>query len=332
LIQENVNLAGHTTFGLDVIARHFCEITTDDELQEALAFSKPTAEKVVVLGGGSNIVFTRNLEALVIKPAYRGIDISGETVSIGAGENWHKMVRYCLEQGLSGIENLSLIPGTCGAAPVQNIGAYGQELAEVFVALHAVNRTTGEKLTMSKQDCQFGYRDSVFKNELKDQLIITGITLKLARVFKPVISYQGISSRLDVKGISSPNATDVSDVVVALRKKKLPDPTEQGNVGSFFKNPIISSGQLSGLRVNWPEIPSNKVSDGLYKIHAAWLIEQAGMKGVVVGGAMVSDQHSLVLVNLGNASSTDVLTLRDQIQSRVQDEFNILLEVEPTFY
>lgn len=331
MIQENINLATRNTFHLDANARYFCEASCDDELFDALALSRDQGLDIIVLGGGSNIVFTRDFDGLVISPAYKGINITGETVVIGAGENWHDMVRHCLEQGLSGIENMSLIPGCCGAAPMQNIGAYGQEFAEVFVELHAVRRATGEKLRMSKEDCKFGYRDSIFKHELNDQLIITGVTLKLARDFEPVIGYEGIKEILEENNVSSPTAIDVSDAVVSLRNRKLPNPAIQGNVGSFFKNPIVSSDLFSSLKEKWPQVSSNDLGDGQHKIHAAWLIEKAGMKGFSIGGAMVSEQHALVIVNRRSATISDVLTLCDEIQTRVKREFDIHLEIEPTF-
>jgi UDP-N-acetylmuramate dehydrogenase len=332
LIQENRNLANRNTFGLNVVSRFYCEAGNDDELAEALAFANDRNLEVIVLGGGSNIVFTKNIDGLVIVPAHSGIDISGEEVVIGSGENWHRMVRYCLKNGLSGIENLSLIPGCVGAAPIQNIGAYGQEISDVFVELQGIHRFTGEKLTMNRNDCKFGYRESVFKSELKDQVIITGITLALADQYKYRIDYSGIRTLLEEQGIYSPRAIDVSDAVIRLRKEKLPNPGEQGNVGSFFKNPIISAESLANLRQDWPDLPSNDEDDGRQKIHAAWLIEKAGLKGHVVGDAMVSEKHALVLVNIGQASSSDVLDLSSEVQACVERKFDIRLDIEPTFY
>jgi UDP-N-acetylmuramate dehydrogenase len=332
LIQENKSLASQNTFGLDVIARFYCEAGCDDEINEALAFANSRNLEVVVLGGGSNIVFTRNVDGLVIVPSISGIDINEEKVVIGSGENWHKMVRYCLKNGLSGIENLSLIPGCAGAAPIQNIGAYGQELSDVFVELQGIHRFTGEKLSMNRVDCKFAYRESVFKNDLKDQVIITGITLSLAKKYEAKIDYRGVRTLLEGKGIYSPRAIDVSDAVIELRSIKLPNPTDEGNVGSFFKNPIVSVEKLASLSHDWPELPSNEESDGRHKIHAAWLIEKAGLKGKVVGGAMVSEKHALVIVNTGHASCSDVLELRDEIQTGVEREFDIRLDIEPTFY
>ena len=332
MISENINLATCNTFHIDVNARYFCDVASDDELIDALSFARARDIEVIVLGGGSNIIFTQSFDGLVLRPAYKGVKISGETITIGAGENWHAMVRYCLEQGLSGIENLSLIPGSCGAAPIQNIGAYGQEFADVFIGLQGFHRHTGEKLKMNKEDCIFAYRDSVFKQQLKEKIIISEITLKLSKEYMPVVGYQGIEAILTENDISSPTAMDVSDAVMALRKRKLPDPVEQGNAGSFFKNPIISLELLETFGKDWPNMPSHRGQDGLYKIPAAWLIENSGMKGHRIGDASVSLQHALVIVNEGNATGIDVLALRDEIQSRVEREFGLVLEVEPTFY
>ena len=332
LLQENFKLTRLNTLGLDASARYFCRAQSQQDLSEVLAFAREEKLSILVLGGGSNIVFSGNIDGLVLMLDFRGVQVDGQKVIAGAGENWHWLVRHTLQTGLFGLENLSLIPGLVGAAPIQNIGAYGQELDRVFVELAATDLATGEEVQFTSSDCCFGYRHSIFKDELKDRMAITRITLRLSPDFKPILGYQDVADELDSRGQSSPVAMDVSDAVIAVRQRKLPDPGKLGNVGSFFKNPELQSQKLEILRQSWPDVPSRQLPDGVHKIPAAWLIEQAGMKGLSIGDAMVSTQHALVIVNQGNASSSDILALSAKVAKQVLDEFGIELEMEPVLY
>jgi UDP-N-acetylmuramate dehydrogenase len=242
------------------------------------------------------------------------------------------LVRRSLEMGFSGLENLSMIPGLAGASPIQNIGAYGQELEKVFIKLEAMDTTTGELLIFDHAACEFGYRQSIFKSTLRDKFVITRITLALSTEFAPNLEYKELSEELDRGAVSAPNAVDVSDAVMAIRSRKLPDPAVLGNVGSFFKNPDVSLEQVERIKKIHPNVPSRQQDDFQFKIPAAWLIEEAGMKGVSVGDAMVSEQHALVIVNRGKASSEEVLALRKEIEHRVHDQFGISLDMEPVLY
>ena len=297
-----------------------------------LAFAGQEKLRILVLGGGSNIVFTKNFDGLVLMLDFRGVRIDGQKVIVGAGEKWHWLVRHTLLNGLFGLENLSLIPGLAGAAPIQNIGAYGQELDQVFVELEATDLSTGEEIVFTSGDCSFGYRHSIFKDELKDQMAITQITLQLCSDFTPILNYVDVINELESLEEGVPTATDISDAVIAVRMRKLPNPDKLGNVGSFFKNPEMQSQKFEKLRQRWPDVPSRQLQSGIRKIPAAWLIEKAGMKGMSIGGARVSKLHALVIVNRENASSQDVLALADMVEKRVLAEFGIQLEIEPVLY
>ncbi|MCZ6502787.1 MAG: UDP-N-acetylmuramate dehydrogenase [Gammaproteobacteria bacterium] len=331
-LQENFSLAKHNTLGLDISTRYFCRAHCQQELSEVLAFAREEKLRILVLGGGSNIVFTKNFDGLVLMLDFRGVQVDGQKVTVGAGENWHWLVRHTLQRGLFGLENLSLIPGLAGAAPIQNIGAYGQELDQVFVELEATDLSTGEEINFTSSDCCFGYRHSIFKDELKDRMAITHITLRLCSDFTPILNYQDVVNELESLGEGIPTATDISDAVIAVRKRKLPNPDKQGNVGSFFKNPEMQSQKLEKFKQRWPDVPSRQLQSGVHKIPAAWLIEKAGMKGMSIGDAAVSTLHALVIVNRGNASSGDVLGLGARVEKQVLAEFGIRLEIEPVFY
>lgn len=331
-LQENFNLATYNTLGLAVSARYFCKVQSQLDLSEVLAFAREEKLRILVLGGGSNIVFSGNFDGLVLMLDFRGVRIDGQSVTVGAGENWHWLVRHTLQAGLFGLENLSLIPGLVGAAPIQNIGAYGQELERVFVKLAATDLSTGEETNFTSSDCRFGYRHSIFKDELKDRMAITQITLRLCSDFRPILSYQDVTDELGKRGGSESMAMGISDAVIAVRQRKLPDPDKLGNVGSFFKNPEMQSQKLERLKQRWPKLPSRRLHNGAHKIPAAWLIEKAGMKGKSIGDAMVSTQHALVIVNQGNASSKEILALAARVEQQVLVEFDIQLEMEPVLY
>jgi UDP-N-acetylmuramate dehydrogenase len=331
-VQENYNLSGLNTFGLDIKARYFVRVQDKESLYEALEFARDRQHTVLVLGGGSNIVFSGDYGGLVLTPDFRGVDIARGEVSAGAGENWHRLVRHTLDAGLSGLENLSLIPGHVGAAPIQNIGAYGQELENVFLKLEATNIRTGEDAIFQKSDCEFGYRASIFKNNFRDCWVITRVYLTLSEVYSPILAYKDVQEEVARLQIDDPAPENISDIVIAIRRRKLPDVSVQGNVGSFFKNPIISSEQRDKIQQEYADLPSRHAEDHQYKIPAAWLIEHAGMKGMESGGAMVSEQHALVFVNIGSATVTDVARLTELVSSAVHKHFGIQLEIEPAHY
>lgn len=333
-IQENYSLLQRNTLGLDVRARYFMVARDKDQLAEGLAFADDKNLKLLVLGEGSNIVFTGHFEGLILIPDFKGIhmrevDASTRQVVIGAGESWHRLVRKTLESGLSGLENLSMIPGLVGASPIQNIGAYGQELEKVFIELEAVDIATGEELIFDNTSCEFGYRQSIFKAGLKGRMVVTSITLSLSTEFVPILGYRDLVEELDRHKITSPNAVEVSNAVMAIRSRKLPNPALIGNVGSFFKNPEVSAEQFAQIQTIRPDVPSHQQGNSHFKIPAAWLIEEAGMKGASVGDALVSTQHALVIVNRGKARPKDILSLRKEIEHRVHDHFGIHLEMEP---
>ena len=330
-VNSDVSLQPYNTFGIDVEAKHLIEVHSIKDLQKAVLL--PHQPKLV-LGGGSNMLFSKPFEGLVILNSIKGRVILSEyntrkCVAVGAGEPWHPFVQWCLQNNLGGVENLSLIPGTVGAAPIQNIGAYGVEFEEVFDHLEAVSLETGEIRTFSKQECAFGYRSSIFKKELKGQYAIARVYVSLTHEAHPIRSeYGAINTELARMKVDVPTIIDVSRAVVAIRQAKLPDPGVLGNAGSFFKNPVIPIGQYEGLRTQYPDMPSYRVEKGLEKVPAAWLIEQCGWKGYRKGDAGVYDHHALVLVNHGTATGHEIHSLALAIQSSVQEVFNIQLEPE----
>ncbi len=332
-IQENVSLKLYNTFGIEAKACQFAEIRSVDDLQEILRNPAYASLPTLIIGGGSNLLFTRNFEGLVLKISIQGIEAVREDaqhvwLKAGAGVSWHQLVLYSIEQGLGGIENLSLIPGTVGAAPMQNIGAYGVEIQDTFDSLEAVERQTGALKTFYAQDCHFGYRESVFKNVLKDRYIITSVTLRLSK--QPVIntSYGDIEKILAQRQSENghhfvPGIREVSDAVICIRQSKLPDPAVIGNAGSFFKNPVIPQQQYEQLKKTFDQIPGYALPDQTVKVPAGWLIEQTGWKGKRVGDAGVHDRQALVLVNHGSASGEEIKALARQIQASVYEKFGI---------
>lgn len=331
-IKQNISLKSYNTFGIDVKAKHFVSVNSITELQEVLKL-KAYPNKFF-LGGGSNMLLTKDLDALVIHIAIKGIEIVSENsqsvmVKVNAGENWHEFVLWCLDRDFGGIENLSLIPGNVGSAPIQNIGAYGVELKDVFLSCEAMNVENLSLKTFTKEECQFGYRESIFKRQAKGQYIITGITLHLSKNDHILhTDYGTIASQLQVMGVANPTIQDISNAVIAIRQSKLPDPNEIGNSGSFFKNPIISAQHFNDLKTIFPDIPSYKVSDEEVKVPAGWLIEKAGFKGKTFGNYGVHKKQALVLVNYGGAKGSDLLKLAELIRKTIKRVFNIEIETE----
>jgi UDP-N-acetylmuramate dehydrogenase len=333
LVKSGVDLQPYNTLHISVTACAFAAVKAIDQLKEILRHPQVKNQPLLVLGGGSNILFANDFDGLVLHIEVAGKEVIKETdehvwLKIGAGENWHQTVRYCVEKGWGGIENLSLIPGTVGAAPIQNIGAYGAELTDVFDRLEAVNIETAEGRTFKKEECKFGYRDSIFKNELKGKYIVTEVVLKLSK--KPVIntSYGAIRSELEKRGIVDPSIIDISDVVVDIRNSKLPNPDELGNAGSFFKNPIIKKSNFDRIQKEYENAPGYSMGNGKIKVPAGWLIEQAGWKGKEVGNTGTYKQQALVIVNRGGATGKEILQLAESIQKSVKKKFRIELMPE----
>ena len=332
-IQTDIPLQNFNTFGIQVNAQHFMRLKDPRALQSILTDDHWHPTPKFILGGGSNILFTKDYPGLVIKNEISGIEIIDENndhiyLKIGAGENWHQLVMHCVQNQLGGVENLSLIPGTVGAAPMQNIGAYGVEIRSVFHALDAIELATGKHLTVDNEQCQFGYRNSIFKNTHKDRFVITHVTLRLNKKPKLNTSYAALQQTLKARAVASPTIRSVSEAVIEIRQRKLPDPKTIPNAGSFFKNPFIPSNDLEKLLEKYPDMPNFSLDDGHYKIPAAWLIEQCGWKGKRRGSVGVHDQQALVLVNHDHADGNDVKKLAQDIQKSVLETFNISLSPE----
>ncbi|MCA8829909.1 UDP-N-acetylmuramate dehydrogenase [Hymenobacter pini] len=332
-LDQAVSLRPYNTFGLDVKARLFARFTSVEELRALLALPEVQQAEKLILGGGSNLLFTQDFDGVVLKNEIRGLEVAGQDedsalVRAGAGELWHDLVQFTLDQELNGIENLSLIPGTVGAAPLQNIGAYGAELKDTFDHLEALELATGQVRTFSASECGFGYRESVFKGPLKNQYVVTGLVLRLHRRPQPNVSYGAIQTTLEDMGIGGePTPRQVSEAVMHIRRSKLPDPTQIGNAGSFFKNPEVSQAKFDELRAQHPGIPGYPVPGGV-KVPAGWLIEQCGWKGLRRGPHGVHDKQALVLVNHGGAQGHDIRELAYDIIASVREKFGIELHPE----
>ncbi len=336
IIQENISLKPYNTFGLEAKARFFTEINEIAELKNILQNTDYQNVEKLFLGGGSNILLTKDFEGLVIKINLKGIksvfeDDSQIHLQAGAGENWHEFVMYCVENNLAGIENLSLIPGTVGAAPMQNIGAYGVEIKDVFVELEALNLESFEVEKFKLDDCKFGYRESVFKHENKGKYVITAVTFRLNKVPTFKVSYGDIQKTLEEMGVKTLTIKAVSEAVIKIRKSKLPDPAEIGNSGSFFKNPEIPKTQYDELKTKFDNIPSYPINESTVKVPAGWLIEQASWKGFRDGQIGVHARQALVLVNYGGGNGNDIKTLSAKVQASVLEKFGIKLHVEVNF-
>jgi len=334
--QEQVSLKPYNTFGIDVQARYFTQAHSDDEVREALAQARQRELPVQVIGGGSNLLLTRDIDALVLHMASRGRQVlsdDGERVVVEAqaGEPWHPFVQWSLAQGYCGLENLSLIPGTVGAAPMQNVGAYGVEIKDVFAGLTALDRETGELRDFSLEECAFGYRDSVFKRNPGRWLILR-VRFALGRRLQAHLDYGPVRQRLTEQGVEQPTAQAISDAICSIRREKLPDPAELGNAGSFFKNPVVSAKLVEGIRSQYPGVVAYPQADGQVKLAAGWLIEQAGWKGYREGDAGVHRLQSLVLVNYGQASGAQLHALAQRIQADILKRFGVELEMEPNLY
>lgn len=331
-IHYNISLKPYNTFGIDVLAKQFISVSSISELKDILSLKKYPNK--LILGGGSNMLLTKNQDKLVIHINFKGIEIISQDddfvfVKANAGENWHEFVLWSMEHDFGGIENLSLIPGNVGTSPIQNIGAYGVELKDNFVSCDALSVSTLEMYTFTKSDCQFGYRDSIFKQKEKGNYIITSVIFKFTkRNHNLHINYGTISSELESMNILKPTIQDVSKVVISIRESKLPNPKDIGNSGSFFKNPIITKKQFNILLLNFPDAPSYSVSEDEIKVPAGWLIEKAGFKGKRFGDYGVHKNQALVLVNYGEAKGSDILKLSELIQNTIQRIFNILIETE----
>ena len=331
-INNNVSLKAYNTFGIDAKAQSFCNITSINVLADVL--KKHRQEALFILGGGSNMLLTKDIDALVLHINLRGIEVVRETqntviVKAMAGENWHNFVLWCLKHNYGGIENLSLIPGNIGTAPIQNIGAYGVELKDVFVSCEAMNIENQTIDSFTKEDCNFAYRESIFKQDLKGKYIITSVQIELTKNNHQLnTGYGAIQTELKNRGIETPTIQDISEAVIAIRQSKLPDPKEIGNSGSFFKNPIITLDSFLELESNFPDVPSYKVSDTHIKVPAGWLIEKAGFKGKRFNDYGVHSNQALVLVNYGNASGKEIFELAQLIQKTVKRLFNVTIETE----
>jgi len=332
-IQQNISLKPYNTFGIDAYARLFATFSSVPELETLLSQSPVNKTDLFILGGGSNILLTKDYDGLVLKNELKGIEVVNENddhwfVRAEAGENWHQFVLYCVAHGYAGVENLSLIPGNVGAAPMQNIGAYGVEIKDVFHELEAYHLYEKNTVRFSLKDCGFGYRESVFKNKYKGQFVITSVTYRLNKRPSFNTNYGAIRQELDAMGITELSIDAISKAVIRIRSSKLPDPNLIGNAGSFFKNPVITGDKFQLLQTQYPGMPSFPVEEGLIKVPAGWLIEQCGWKGFRKGDAGCYSKQALVLVNYGMASGSEIFDLSLDIIHSVLDKFDIQLERE----
>jgi UDP-N-acetylmuramate dehydrogenase len=334
LIERSVSLRAYNTFGLGAVARRLVRVRSESDVRRVVDHPQLGLAPKFILGGGSNIVLSREVSAVVLKVEIMGRRLVAETdhawiVEAGAGENWHALVEWTIANGWPGLENLALIPGSVGASPVQNIGAYGLELKGRFESLDAVDLVTGRLVTLQPAACHFGYRDSVFKHALAGKSLITRVRFRLPKPWVPVIGYLDLERKVHDTGIREPDASTIFDWVCAIRRAKLPDPAQIGNAGSFFKNPVVSPEQCRDIIARDPHIVHYPMADGSFKLAAGWLIDACGWRGKAIGGAAVYERQALVLVNRGGASGAEVITLARAIQESVYGRFGIRLEMEP---
>ena len=330
---KNISLKSYNTFGIDAYAKYFAAFNSADDLHHVYQSGEYKDEPKLFLGGGSNILFTKNFEGIVLKNEIDGIKTIHEEekyvyIKVGAGVNWHQFVLYCIHKNLAGVENLSLIPGNVGASPMQNIGAYGAEIKDVFFSLEAYHISENKIVTFTLNDCEFGYRESVFKKKYKDQFVILDVTFRLNKMPHYNISYGAIEDELKKMHVEKLSIKAISDAVINIRTAKLPDPKIIGNAGSFFKNPEIDKYELEQLLIIEPGMPSYRINDNKFKIPAGWLIEKCGWKGYRNGDAGCYNKQALVLVNYGNASGSEILNLSEEIRKSVYNEFGIMLQRE----
>lgn len=331
MLQTNVNITPFTTFGIETNAAFFAPFSSVQELRVLLSEVKD--KPLLILGGGSNVLFQNDFKGIILRNEIKGMTVEKEDeshvfIKVGAGEVWHDFVLHTISKGWGGIENLSLIPGSVGASPMQNIGAYGVEIKNIFESLEALEIATGKLHTFSHEACQFGYRESIFKKELKGKYVITSVSYRLSKRPQVNTSYGAIEDELKSRGITKPTIKDVSDAVIAIRQSKLPDPKEIGNAGSFFKNPVIPLAQYQALKERYEHIPSYKVDEQNVKVPAGWLIDQAGWKGKTIGDYGVHKRQALVLVNYGKAKGIDIYNLSEEIIHDIQKRYGIHLERE----
>jgi UDP-N-acetylmuramate dehydrogenase len=334
MIERGASLRAFNTFGLPATAHTLVRLSSEADVKRVVNDPELGRAPKFILGGGSNLVLTRDVDLCVLKVEIKGMALletrdDAWIVELGGGEPWHDAVQWCMDQGLPGLENMALIPGTVGAAPVQNIGAYGLELKDRFESLDAVDLITGRTVTLNAAQCRFGYRDSVFKQALAGKSVITKVRLRLPRPWQPVLGYLELERKMAETGHHQPDARQIFDWVCAIRRAKLPDPAVVGNAGSFFKNPVVTAEQCRDIIGRDPEIVHYPMDDGSYKLAAGWLIDACGWKGKSIGRAGVYERQALVLVNRGGASGAEVVTLARAIQESVYGRFGIRLEPEP---
>ena len=333
MIEQNKDVTSLTTFHVPAIAEQYCKVTSIDEARSAIQSAKEQKKSLKILGGGSNILLTKDISSFVLHTCIDGMNVeqksSNTFLTVYAGVEWHSLVQYCVENSLGGIENLALIPGFVGAAPIQNIGAYGVEIADVLESVTVLDLETLEQYSLSNSECKFGYRDSIFKRSLAGKVLILSVTLRLTNTNHSInYSYKDVALELELHSITTPTILDVFSSVVSVRKRKLPDPKVLGNAGSFFKNPIISKMLLEEIQKNFPAIPSYKYDDENVKVAAAFLIENVGMKGFRLNDVGTHIHQPLVLVNYGNGRGIEVLELANSIIEKVQSTFGITLQTE----
>lgn len=325
---HDYSLLHHNTFGIDVRCRRFLEIETDDEALRLPTLLTAFDCPLLIIGGGSNLLLTKDFEGTVLRAAIRGIEAKFQDdysllLRVGSGETWDDIVAFCVDKGWHGVENLSLIPGDVGATAVQNIGAYGAEASHIIYNVEVVEIATGKPMTISVSDCGYGYRQSRFKQEWRGRYLVTHVTFSLQTTFTPQLDYGNIRAVLQQRGIDSPTASELRQAIIDIRREKLPDPLVEGNAGSFFVNPVVSREKYEELQCIYPQMPHYAVDDANVKIPAGWMIEQCGWKGRSLGRAGVHSRQALVLVNRGGATGADIVALSDAIRRDVKEKFGI---------